>query len=221
MIQSVLQSFTSSPSAEPDDSDYDISVSHSTISQHVLSRRGVSSPSGPSDLPRTPRKEIHTFAEGTPRGNGAGKVRRMPVIGDVEEVIDMDQVVTALRTLEALIVVGQPGVEADFKTTSISVATQLITAMRGGPDSEELRTGIEQKDRGEVIMGIMVVSMKIAKLCVELGTPLLLQIRDLWFQILRNEFVRRGLQILGEIVLVGLSLVLSVLKAIQRYMDRE
>jgi hypothetical protein len=215
MIQSVLQSLTASPVPEPEESDYDISLNRATISQHVVSRRSHnSSPTRPPKMP----KRSSQVSQKVVKGYGADNLSAERV----EVVVDVEKAVGVLQTLEAL--VRQPNGEYEQnKKSYISSAKHLISAMKSDTlrNVQMSKSTIENKERGEVLIGIMVVSMKIIRLSIELGAPAMIRCKKLLTEILSNERLSQIFELLAEIVLVGLSMLLTILKMIQRWMEKD
>lgn len=137
-------------------------------------------------------------------------------MNEAGEVVDVGQVVNALKSIEALM--AEPANRSDeFRNVYVSSARQLVAAIRG----QNTTADKDKKDRSEVIMGIIVVSMKIIRLSIELATPLVIQFKDLWMRMINNETFNKLLETFAEIILVGLSMVLTILKMLQRWLGNE
>ncbi|ONH66274.1 hypothetical protein BON22_3700 [Cyberlindnera fabianii] len=229
MIQQVLQHLTSTPEPEPDESDYEINIP--SISERIQStrRRKAFSPT----IYSTPLKTgISPSSTHTPRTAMSVSRASTPLRRDIsttisqddnqerdriKEFVDVGKMIRALRTLESLISTPDPQY-LQFKEGYVASTQQLIDAMRvdGAIDKTSQSAKHDNKD---IMMGIIMVSVQILRLCIEMVHLFMLQLVAFWKELIQRPFVVQLTEIAGEIILVGLSLVLSILKSMKKMLN--
>ncbi|CEP24990.1 unnamed protein product [Cyberlindnera jadinii] len=238
MIQSMLQTLAKTPRPEPDDSDYDV-LAEASISQHIVSRRNgqAAVPSTPSRA-RTERASVsHSSSRRAVKLQAeALKHQAEADTGEMEELIDVKQVVEALESLRSLIREPSAVDGPQFMDVYVSHTQQLVSAMRmnaveakvreedkdkdkrvGRGQLEEVSGILERKNRGEVMLGIVIVSIRIMRLLIEITTPWLKSLQTFLIRVTENETVGLITEKLAELVLVVLAVALNILKMVQRW----
>lgn len=231
MIQSMLQTLAKTPRPEPDDSDYDV-LAEASISQHIVSRRN-----GHASVPSTPLR-AHTERASVLHSSGKKGVKHQVEAdrGEMEELIDVKQVVEALESLRSLIREPSAVDGPQFMDVYVSHTQQLVSAMRmnaveakaseedKGKDKrvsrgqlEEVSGILERKNRGEMMLGIVIVSIRIIRLLIEITTPWLKSLQTFLIRVTENETVGLITEKLAELVLVVLAVALNILKMVQRW----
>ena len=148
----------------------------------------------------------------------------------------MKQVVEALESLRSLIREPSAVDGPQFMDVYVSHTQQLVSAMRmnaveakvreedkdkdkrvGRGQLEEVSGILERKNRGEVMLGIVIVSIRIMRLLIEITTPWLKSLQTFLIRVTENETVGLITEKLAELVLVVLAVALNILKMVQRW----
>lgn len=144
----------------------------------------------------------------------------------------------ALESLRSLIREPSSVDGAQFMDVYVSHTQQLVSAMRMNSvedkakvdegkkkkDSdvsrgqlEEISGILERKNRGEMMLGIVIVSIRIIRLLIEITTPWLKSLQTFLIRVTENETVGLITEKLAELVLVVLAVALNILKMVQRW----